>query len=102
MSRFLYIGDHAATLHSGARLNPGDDPVAGSRVTPDEEPDRSLILDGVLFPTGGFDVAGSTVDAVLEWVGDNDQRRAEALAVEQARGDAARKSLTAQLTKETD
>lgn len=102
MSRYLYTGDHADTLASGRRIAPGDDVIPASAVTPDHEPDRSLLADGVLSPLGApdFDVAASSIDAVMTWVGDNDARRREALALEEARGDDARSTLIEKLTKE--
>lgn len=76
------------------RTNPGKTPVRYHAVTaepaPDDEPAEDLDGDGV--PDG-------TAQQILEWVGVDTERAKLALAAEQARGVAARKSLLAALEK---
>lgn len=51
MSKFLFVGDHADCLHSGRPVAPGDDPLPASAVTPDEQPDKDWLAQGVLVRT---------------------------------------------------
>lgn len=101
--RYLFVGDHADTLASGAPVAPGDGPLPAKAIDPESQPDRDWLDQGVLVPVGDSelgDISSRSVDDIVKWVGDSDARRIEALAAEQARGDKARSTLIDQLTKE--
>jgi hypothetical protein len=103
--RYLFLGDHADCLASGRPVAPGDQPLPASAITPDEQPDKDMLEQRILIPVGDSelgDIADKSIDAIVKWVGDDDQRRQEALAAETARGDDARSTLIEKLTtKET-
>jgi hypothetical protein len=93
----LYIGPFAAgvQIQTGQLLEPGD-PVEVDEDVAGRAPDGDEPGEGLLAQTGNFveaDMSASTVAKVLESVGDDQERAAAALAVEQAKGDKARKSL---------
>ena len=105
MNRYLFIGDHADCLASGRPVAPGDEPLPDSAIDPESQPDKDWLEQGVLVAVGESDlgdIADKSIGDVVKWVGDNEARRREALAAEQARGDDARKGLLNQLTKENE
>lgn len=70
---------------------PVSSPPAGP-AGPDEVPPGVLTLSSGQVPDG-------TAKDVVDWVGDDQQRARQALAVEQSKGDEARTTLVARLTK---
>lgn len=72
------------------------EPAPVSDEPPIDEPD---VADEDESAPDTIDVAGSTIDQVLEWVGDNAERALAAHAAEETRGDKARTRLLAKLTE---
>jgi hypothetical protein len=74
---------------------PAQDPVP-SPPSGDAGPDQ--VPPGVVTLSGG-QVPDGTAKDVIDWVGDDQQRARQALAAEQAKGDEARTTLVARLSK---
>lgn len=93
----LYVGPFAGgvQIETGQWIERGvpaevDEEVAGS--APDgDDPGEGLLAQVANFVEA--DMSASTVDKVLEAVGEDPERAAAALAAEQTKGDKARKSL---------
>ena len=88
------IGLRPVPLPTGALLHPGHD----AEVNPDDPVILSQIEDGVLaFLPSSAPPEGSSKD-VLDWVGDDQDKAREALAVERA-SDSPRSTLISELEK---
>lgn len=48
VKQYLFIGDHADSLHNGRPVAPGDDPIPADAVNPGEQPDKDWLKQGVL------------------------------------------------------
>lgn len=98
-------GDIAAYLvRSGAAVTPADDDAqALADATPeDEAPVVESSDDDAVAEADALediDIATSTIDQVLAWVGDNAEKALAAHAVEEARGDRARSTLLVKLSE---
>lgn len=68
-------------------------------VEPEPAPPNEDTEEDAAVEDAEFDVAGSTIDQVLTWVGHNPERALAAHAAEEARGDKARTRLLARLTE---
>lgn len=111
-------GDIAVVLlRTGAAVTPADD---DAKALAGEEPDENAaavraLLDAGITPVadhvdeddadddpvepGDIDIATSTIDQVLDWVGNSSDRALAAHDIEEARGDRARSTLLAKLAE---
>ena len=97
----IYTGPFAAGvgIETGQWLEPGD-PVEVDEAVAGRSPEGDDPGEGLLAQVGNFieaDMGSATVAKVLESVGEDPDRAAAALALEQAKGDKARKTLISEL-----
>jgi hypothetical protein len=105
--RYLAAG-HTSVLASGAPVAPGET-LPAAAVDRDDPHDQHLLADGLLIDiadqagdTPADQIADHTIEQILDWVGDDQVRRQQALDAEQARGDDARKTLVDKLDTTPD